>query len=45
MDSNKSDASKNLKLTNEEINELTKKDKFQYYMSQVDSNLIEKWKK
>jgi len=46
MDSNSNTCdTEQTKLTNEEINSLSKKDKFEYYMSQVDQNLIADWKK
>lgn len=45
MDSNTQKNNNKVKLTPEEVNELTKKDKYNYYISQVDPNLLEEWKK
>jgi len=45
MDSNKLDNFNKPKFAPEEINLLTKKDKYNYYLSQVDQNLLEDWKK
>lgn len=37
--------SKNLNnLTNEQINQLSKKDKYNYYISQVDPKLLDSWR-
>jgi hypothetical protein len=38
------DSNTNKKLTNEEINQLTKSDKYNYYVSQVDPKLLESWR-
>lgn len=38
------ESKKNIRLSDEEINQLSKKDKYNYLVSQVDPDLIEKWK-
>ncbi len=45
MDSNSFTNTFRTNLTDQQINQLTKKDKYNYYLSQVNPNLIEEWKK